>query len=121
MGICRGTARRAPTIHAQLKGETYIMLNWDVWNAWKFRAFLIGGLVIIVINLLSNGVLDFHTPVGLNIYLFISGIYFVIDPQDRVATRWQEWLVRLLFPGAFVTTLLPIYAVALFLIRRGWF
>ncbi len=97
------------------------MLTWDVWNAWKWRVFLIGGLVVITINLLSDGILDFDAPVELNIYLFISGLYFAINPQDRVATRWQERLVRLLFPGAFVTTLLPIYAIALFLARSGWF
>ena len=97
------------------------MLNWDLWNAWKLRAFLIGGLAVIAINLLSEGVLDFNAPVELNIYLFISGLYFVASPQSRVATRWQERLVRLLFPGAFVTTLLPIYALALFLVRSGWF
>ncbi len=97
------------------------MLNWDLWNAWKLRAFLIGGLAVIAINLLSEGVLDFNAPVELNIYLFISGLYFVASPQSRVATRWQERLVQLLFPGAFVTTLLPIYALALFLVRSGWF
>ncbi len=97
------------------------MLNRDLWNAWKLRAFLIGGLVVIAINLLSDGILDFNIPVELNIYLLISGFYFVINPQDRVATRWQERLVHLLFPGAFVTTLLPIYALALLLARSGWF
>ena len=97
------------------------MLTWDVWNAWKWRVFLIGGLVVIAINLLSDGILDLDISVGLSIYLLISGLYFAISPQDRVATRWQARLVRLLFPGAFVTTLLPLYALALFLIRRGWF
>jgi hypothetical protein len=97
------------------------MSNWDVWNAWKWRVFLIGGLVVIAINLLSDGILDLETSVGLNIYLFISGFYFAISPQDRVATRWQARLVQVLFPGAFVTTLLPIYALALFLARSGWF
>ena len=97
------------------------MLTWDVWNAWKWRVFLIGGLVVIVINLLNDGVLDLDISVWLSIYLFISGAYFAINPQERVATRWQERFVRLLFPGAFVTTLLPIYALALFLARSEWF
>ncbi|HJY85942.1 MAG TPA: hypothetical protein VKE24_03815 [Candidatus Acidoferrales bacterium] len=97
------------------------MLTWDLWNAWKLRVFLIGGLAVIAMNLLTDGVLDLDISVWLSIYLFISGLYFAIDPQDRVVTRWQEWLVRLLFPGAFVTTLLPLYALALFLIRSGWF
>jgi len=97
------------------------MLTWDVWNAWKWRVFLIGGLVVIAINLLSDGILDLDISVGLSIYLFISGLYFAINPQERVATRWQARFVRLLFPGAFVTTLLPLYAIALFLARSGWF
>jgi hypothetical protein len=97
------------------------MLNWDVWNAWKWRACLIGGLVVIAINLLSDGILDLDISVWLSIYLFVSGLYFAINPQERVATRRQERLVRLLFPGAFVTTLLPLYAIAIFLARSGWF
>jgi hypothetical protein len=97
------------------------MLNWDLWNAWKLRAFLLGGLAVIATDLLSDGILDLETSVWLNIYLFISGLYFVASPQSRVATRWQERLVQIFFPGAFVTTLLPIYALALFLIRSGWF
>ena len=97
------------------------MLNWDPWNAWKIRAFLIGGLAVIATDLLSDGILDLGGSTGLNIYLFVSGFYFAINPQDRVATRWQARLVRLLFPGAFITTLLPIYALVLFLARSGWF
>ena len=97
------------------------MLTWDLWNAWKLRVFLIGGLAVIAMNLLTDGVLDLDISVWLSLYLFISGLYFVISPQDRVATRWQERFVRLLFPGAFVTTLLPLYALALFLIHLGWF
>lgn len=97
------------------------MLNRDLWNAWKLRAFLIGGLVVIALNLLSDKILDLDISVWLSIYLLISGLYFVASPQSRVATRWQERLVRLLFPGAFVTTLLPIYAIVLFLAQSGWF
>jgi len=97
------------------------MLTWDLWNAWKLRVFLIGGLAVIAMNLLTDGILDLDISVWLSLYLLISGLYFVISPQDRVATRWQERFVRLLFPGAFVTTLLPLYALALFLIHLGWF
>jgi hypothetical protein len=97
------------------------MLTWDLWDAWKLRVFLIGGLVTIAIDMLSDGILDLDISVWLSIYLFISGFYFAISPQDRVATRWQVRLVRLLFPGALVTTLLPIYAIVLFLAQSGWF
>jgi len=97
------------------------MLTGDLWNAWKLRAFLIGGLAVIALNLLSDKILDLDISGWLSIYLFISGFYFAISPQDRVATRWQVRLVRLLFPGALVTTLLPIYAIVLFLAQSGWF
>jgi hypothetical protein len=97
------------------------MLTWELWNAWKLRVFLLGGLAVIAMNLLTDGILDLDISVWLSLYLLISGFYFALNPQDRVATRWQEWLVRLLFPGAFVTTLLPLYALALFLIHLGWF
>jgi len=97
------------------------MLTWDLWNAWKLRVFLLGGLAVIAMNMLTDGILDLDISVWLSLYLLISGFYFALNPQDRVATRWQERFVRLLFPGAFVTTLLPLYALALFLIHLGWF
>jgi len=97
------------------------MLSWDLWNAWKMRAFLLAGLLIIATDLLGEGMIDPAVPTWLNIYLLVASSYFIINIQNRVATRWQERLVRLLFPGAFVTTLLPIYALALFLARSGWF
>ena len=83
--------------------------------------FLISGLIVIVINLLSDGILDLDLSVWLSIYLLVSGFYFVLSPQDRVATRWQVRLVKIFFPGAFITTLLPIYTLMLFLAKRGWF
>ena len=97
------------------------MLSWELWNLWQLRAFLICGLAVIATDWLSDGILDLGSPTSLNIYLFISGLYFAASPQSRVATRRQEQLVRFLFPGAFVTTLLPIYALVLFLIRSGKF
>lgn len=97
------------------------MLSWDLWNAWKLRMFLISGLIVIAINLLSHGILDLDLSVWLSIYLLVSGFYFVLSPQDRVATRWQVRLVQIFFPGAFITTLLPIYTLMLFLAKRGWF
>ena len=96
------------------------MLDWDLWYAWRMRAFLIGGLVIIVIDLLSQGILDLEVPIEVYIYLFVAGFYFAINLRSRVATRRQELLVHFFFPGAFITTLLPVYTLVLFLAKHGW-
>ena len=97
------------------------MVDWDLWNAWRLRAFLIAGIIIIAVDLLSDGLVASDTPTWLNVYLLISSIYFATNPQDLVRTRWQERLVRFLFPGAFVTTLLPVYTFVVLLAKTGWF
>ena len=86
-------------------------------NAWRLRALLIGGLVLIVTDSVSEGRLQLGIPRGLDIYLIVSGFYFALDPQKRIEKRRQELLVLLLFPGAFVAALFPLYALLLFVAR----
>lgn len=96
-------------------------MNWEMWNAWQWRAFLISGLIIIVVDMQSEGLVASDSPIWLNVYLLVSGIYFAASPQGMVRTRWQERFVRLLFPGAFATTLLPVYTLVFLLANSGWF
>ena len=93
------------------------MLTWDVWNAWKLRALLIGGLMLVVVDNVSGGSLNLGFPRGLEVYLIISSFYFVLDPQGRIEKRRQELLVLFLFPGAFVAAFVPMYAIFLFFMR----
>jgi hypothetical protein len=78
-------------------------------------------MIVIVVDLLSDGLVASDTPTWLNFYMLISGLYFATNPQGLVRTRWQERFVRLLFPGAFVTTLLPVYTLVFLLATSGWF
>ena len=87
------------------------------WNAWKLQALLMGGLILVVVDNISGGSLTLGVPKGLDAYFIISSFYFALDPQGRIEKRRQELLVLLLFPGAFVTALLPLYALFLFLLR----
>ena len=92
-------------------------MNIQTWNMWKLQALLMGGLMLIAADYISGGGLTLGIPKGLDVYLIISSFYFALDPQTRIQKRRQELLVLLLFPGAFVTVLLPLYALLLILAR----
>jgi hypothetical protein len=89
------------------------MYTW--WNAWKLRTFLIGGLLLIIVDNVSKGGLNLGVLRGLDVYLIVSSFYFALDPQARIEKRRQEVLVFLLFPGAFVASLIPLYALLLWI------
>lgn len=86
-------------------------------NAWRLRALLLCGLVLIVTDGVSEGRLQLGVPRGIDIYLIVSGFYFALDLQKRIEKRRQELLALLFFPGAFVASLIPLYALLLFVAR----
>jgi hypothetical protein len=90
---------------------------YALWNAWKLRAFLIGGLLLIIVDNVSKGGLNLGVPRGLDIYLIVSSFYFALDPQARIERRLQEVLVFLLFPGAFVASLIPLCALLMLIAK----
>jgi hypothetical protein len=93
------------------------MQAWEAWNAWKLRTFLLMGLTFIILNHANEHVLRLGIPHGLDLYLIVASFYFSLSPQKRVATSGQKMFVFLFFPGAFVTTLVPLYAALLSVAR----
>jgi hypothetical protein len=93
------------------------MQEWEAWNAWKLRIFLLLGLALIVFDNVSEGQLSLGVPRGLALYLIASSLYFAINPQKRVEKAVRRALVYSFFPGAFVTTLVPLYTVLLSIAR----
>jgi hypothetical protein len=90
------------------------------WDTWKLRALLLSGLFFLLLDYLTDNIMDLGIPRGLDLYLVIASFYFTLDPQRRIEKRMEEWLLFLLFPGAFATVLLPLYTLLLFMLRRGW-
>jgi hypothetical protein len=90
------------------------------WNVWKLRLLFLGGVALLVIDSVNGNVLGINVPFGLDLYLAFASLYFAIDPQLRVRKYREQVLLLILFPGAFVTALLPFYTVLLFTLRRNW-
>lgn len=93
------------------------MQAWEAWNAWKLRTFLLMGLTFIILNHANAQVLSLGIPRGLDLYLIIASFYFSLRPQTRVEKTTQKVLIFLFFPGAFVATLVPLYAALLSVAR----
>jgi hypothetical protein len=90
------------------------------WNAWQLRGLLLSGLSFLLLDHLTDNIFDLGVPRGLDIYLMIASFYFALDPQRRIERRMEEWLLLSLFPGAFATIFLPLYAILLFALKKGW-
>jgi hypothetical protein len=90
------------------------------WTVWKLRLLFLSGVVLLVIDSMNESILGVKIPLGLDLYLAFASMYFAIDPQIRVRKYREQVLLLLLFPGAFVTALLPFYSAILFAVRQGW-
>jgi len=89
-------------------------------EAWKLRALLGSGLVILFINSFGDALLGMAIPHGLDFYLTIASCYFAMNPQRRAERKRDEVLTSLFFPGAFVTALLPFFSLLLFALEQEW-
>lgn len=93
------------------------MQNWDVW---KLRILFLSGVALLVVDSVNEQVFGIRVPLGIDIYLAFASMYFAIDPQIRVRKYREQALLLALFPGAFVTALLPFYTLIMFALRRDW-
>jgi hypothetical protein len=90
------------------------------FEAWKLRVLLAGGLIVLFVNSFGASLLEMRIPHGLDFYLTIASCYFAMNPQRRIEQFREQVFVLLLFPGAFVTAMLPFYTFILFAIQQGW-
>jgi hypothetical protein len=97
----------------------------DPWKlraleAWKLRILLFGGLFVLLLATVNKEILGLPISPGLAAYLTIASGYFALDPQRRIEKSREHVLLVVLFPGAFVTALLPFYSVLLLTLQQGW-
>ena len=90
------------------------------WEVWKLRALLLSGLLVLLIDAVNEQVLGIQIPNSLALYLAIASFYFAVDPQKHFLQYREQVLLFCLFPGAFTTAIMPIYALLFFAIRKGW-
>jgi hypothetical protein len=92
----------------------------QTWEVWKLRFFLLSGLLVLLVNAVNEQVLGMPIPNLLALYLASASFYFAVDPQKHFLQCREQKLLFCLFPGAFVTALLPLYTVLLFALERDW-
>jgi hypothetical protein len=90
------------------------------WDVWKLRGLLLSGLLVLLIDTVNEQVLGMRIPNSLTLYLALASIYFAVDPQKRFMNYQEQVLLLCLFPGAFATAVLPLYAALFFALMRGW-
>jgi hypothetical protein len=91
-------------------------MDTEALNAWRLRLLMGIGVFLLLGNLVDIEALDLQIPWWISLYLIFASFYFASNPQKLNRKRSAEVLTYFLFPGAFVTVLVPAYAVFLFLI-----
>jgi len=91
-------------------------MNTEALNAWRLRILMGIGVLLLLGDLVDAEALQLQIPWWISLYLIFASFYFASNPQKMARKRSAEMLTYLLFPGAFVTVLVPAYAVFLFLI-----
>ena len=89
-------------------------MNRETRTIWQLRILMGIGVLVIVFDLVEPTRLELGIPWYMSIYLIAASFYFAANSQKMVAKRSEEMLTYFFFPGAFVTALIPAYAIALF-------
>ena len=89
------------------------------FEAWKLRLLLFSGLGVLFYNSFGAVPIGLQFPHALDFYLIIASVYFAMNPQRRAEQYRDQVFIFVLFPGAFVTAILPFYSVILFVLQQG--
>lgn len=87
------------------------------WHARQLRVFLLIGLSVIAVARTGDGILPLSIPEGLCLYLLLSSGYFALTARYRLGRLYQKVCAFVCFPGAFVTSVLPIYLALIFAVK----
>ncbi len=87
------------------------------WHARQLRVLLLIGLSVIAVAKTCGGILPLSIPEGLCLYLLFSGGYFALTARHRLEHRYQRICTFACFPGAFVTSVLPVYLALIFAVK----
>ncbi|MGE0821038.1 MAG: hypothetical protein AB7G75_28315 [Candidatus Binatia bacterium] len=83
---------------------------------WQLRILMGVGVLLLLSDLVERQSLGLRIPWLLSCYLIGASFYFAMYAQKMVLNRKEEMLTYMLFPGAFVTALVPAYTLFLFLV-----
>ena len=87
----------------------------ESFNTLRPRVLLAIGIVLIISDIVGQGILGLGIPWWIGIYLISASLYFSINLQKMVEKETEAIFVYLFFPGAFITALIPAYATLLYL------
>lgn len=93
-----------------------VAMNAEKRNLLQLRILMCLGVFLLLADLVERQSLGLKVPWLISIYLIVASFYFAKQAQQMVLERRAEILTYLLFPGAFVTALVPAYTLFLFLI-----
>ena len=91
-------------------------MDTEARNLWQLRILMGMGVLFLLADLVERQSLGLRIPWMISIYLISASFYFAKHAQKMVLERREEALTYLLFPGAFVTALVPAYTLFLFLV-----
>ncbi len=100
--------------------DTISYVNEDFiarWHARQLRVFLLIGLGVIAVARMGDGILPLSIPGGLYLYLLLSSGYFALTARHRLERLYQKICIFVCFPGAFVTSVLPVYLALIFAVK----
>ena len=89
-------------------------MNRETRTMWQLRIFMGIGVLVLVLDFIEPTRLELGIPWYMSIYLVAASFYFTAKAQKMVVKRSEEMLTYFFFPGAFVTALIPVYAITLF-------
>ena len=89
------------------------MLDLETRTIWQLRILMGIGVLVLMIDFLEPTYLQLGIPWWISLYLIVGSFYFAANAHKMVIKRSDEALTYFFFPGAFVTALVPVYAIIL--------
>ena len=90
------------------------MLDIETRTMLQLRILMGIGVLVLLVDLIEPTYLDLQIPWWISLYLIAASFYFATNAQKMVIKRSEEALTYFFFPGAFVTALIPVYAIIVF-------
>ena len=90
-------------------------MNAETRTLLYLRVLMCLGVLLLLADLVERQSLGLRVPWLMSLYLIAASFYFAKYGQKMVTRRREEVMTYLLFPGAFVTALVPGYILFLYL------
>jgi hypothetical protein len=90
------------------------MIDIETRTIWQLRILMGIGVLALIVDFIEPTYLELRIPWWISLYLVAGSFYFAANAHRMVIRRSEEALTYFFFPGAFVTALVPVYAIILF-------